>query len=153
MAKYGIARKADKGNEEIELPIKRKLELTSQLESAQNNIEEFLTNEVCFELTTLIKAKGLEKIAAIESAINAVYLNDETKYKFQLLSREVFKKYKALMPDKILNKYAPRKNAIVIYSAIEDNIVSADVAEIMNKIQNIVDESIENMIKEPLNQL
>lgn len=57
------------------------------------------------------------------------------------------------MPDRLLSKYAPRKNAIdVIYSAIEDNIESADVSEIMNKIQNVVDESIENMIKEPANE-
>ena len=44
----------------------------------------------------------------------------------------------------------PRKNAIdVIYTAIEDNIESADVADIMRKIQNVVDESIENMVAEP----
>jgi len=63
------------------------------------------------------------------------------------LAREVFKKYKALQPDKILNQYAPRKNAVdVLYTAIEDNIESADVADIMRKIQNVVDESIENMV-------
>jgi type I restriction enzyme R subunit len=55
-----------------------------------------------------------------------------------------------LQPDKVLNQYAPRKNAIdVIYTAIEDNIESADVADIMRKIQNVVDESIENMVAEP----
>jgi type I restriction enzyme R subunit len=79
-----------------------------------------------------------------------VYTNDETKRKFQVLSSEVFRKYKAIQPDKILNQYAPRKNAIdVIYNAIENNIESADVSEIMKKIQNVVDESIENMVAEP----
>lgn len=86
----------------------------------------------------------------MEKAVNAVYTNDETKQKFQILAREVFKKYKALQPDKVLNQYASRKNAIdVIYTAIEDNIESADVADIMRKIQNVVDESIENMVAEP----
>jgi|GEM_PF-4054480 len=33
----------------------------------------------------------------------------------------------------------------VIYTAIEDNIESADLADIMRKIQNVVDESIDNM--------
>ncbi|MGB4328567.1 MAG: type I restriction enzyme endonuclease domain-containing protein [Tenuifilum sp.] len=89
-------------------------------------------------------------MAAMEKAVNAVYTNDETKQKFQILAREVFKKYKALQPDKVLNQYASRKNAIdVIYTAIEDNIESADVADIMRKIQNVVDESIENMVAEP----
>jgi type I restriction enzyme R subunit len=86
----------------------------------------------------------------MEKAVNAVYTNDETKRKFQILAREVFKKYKALQPDKVLNEYAPRKNAIdVIYKAIQDNIESADVADIMRKIQSLVDESVENMVAEP----
>lgn len=97
-----------------------------------------------FDLQELINADGLHKLAAIEKAVNAVYTNDETKRKFQVLAREVFKKYKALQPDKALNQYAPKKNAIdVIYSAIEDNIESADVTDIMRKIQLIVDESVE----------
>jgi type I restriction enzyme R subunit len=66
-----------------------------------------------------------------------------------VLAREVFKKFKALQPDKALNAFAPRKNAIdVIYSAIEDNIESADVSEIMKKIQAVIDDSIENMVSE-----
>lgn len=76
--------------------------------------------------------------------MNAVYTNDETKRKFQILAREVFKKYKALQPDKILHQYAPRKNAIdVIYSAIESNVEGADVSEILKKVQEVVDKSIE----------
>ncbi len=150
LAIYGTGGKGVDGGEEIEPPVKPKEELISQLEIALDSTEKFLSEEVNFDLRTLINASGLEKIAAMEKAINAVYTNDETKYKFQLLAREVFKKYKALMPDKILVEYAPRKNAIdVIYTAIEDNIESADVSEIMNKIQNVVDESIDNMIKEP----
>ncbi|HOJ07765.1 MAG: type I restriction endonuclease subunit R [Ignavibacteriota bacterium] len=153
LAIYGTGRKSVDGGEEIEPPVKPKEELISQLENALDSTEKFLSEEVNFELRTLIYASGLEKIAAMEKAINAVYTNDETKYKFQLLARDVFKKYKALMPDKLLTEYAPRKNAIdVIYTAIEDNIESADVSEIMNKIQYVVDESIENMIKEPHNE-
>ena len=133
-----------------EPPVKPKEELIRQLEEALVSTETFLQDEVDFDLQELINADGLHKLAAMEKAVNAVYTNDETKRKFQILAREVFKKYKALQPDKVLNQYAPRKNAIdVIYTAIEDNIVSADVADIMRKIQNVVDESIENMVAEP----
>jgi len=112
--------------------------------------ETFLKEEVTFDLFQLIHANGLQKLAAMEKGVNAVYTNDETKSKFQILAREVFKKYKALQPDRVLNQYSPRKNAIdVIYTAIEDNVQSADVSEIMKKIQQIVDESIENMVAEP----
>jgi type I restriction enzyme R subunit len=138
------------GGEKPEPPVKPKEELIKQLEEALEATETFLQDEVNFDLQEFIKADGLHKLAAMEKAVNAVYTNDETKRKFQILAREVFKKYKALQPDKVLNQYAPRKNAIdVIYTAIEDNIESADVADIMRKIQNVVDESIENMVAEP----
>ncbi|MFN8281303.1 MAG: type I restriction endonuclease subunit R [Saprospiraceae bacterium] len=136
--------------EKPETPVKPKEELIKQLEEALEATEAFLQGEVNFDLQELINADGLHKLAAMEKAVNAVYTNDETKRKFQVLAREVFKKYKALQPDKVLNQYAPRKNAIdVIYTAIEDNIESADVTDIMRKIQHVVDESIENMAAEP----
>ena len=137
--------------EKPEAPVKPKEELIRQLEEALQATETFLQDEVNFDLQELIDAEdALYKLLAMEKAVNAVYTNDETKRKFQVLAREVFKKYKALQPDKVLNQYAPRKNAIdVIYSAIENNVESADVAEIMRKIQHVVDESIENMLAEP----
>lgn len=137
------------GGEVPEPPVKPKEELIRQLESALDNTEEFLKEEVSFDIAGLINTTGLEKLVAIEKGVNAVYTNDETKNKFLLLAREVFRKYKALQPDKVLNQYSARKNAInVIYSAIEGNIESADVTEIMTKIQEVVDESIENMVAE-----
>ncbi|MCH8486483.1 MAG: type I restriction endonuclease subunit R [Candidatus Cyclonatronum sp.] len=136
--------------EKPEPPVKPKEELIQQLEEALEATETFLQDEVRFDLQELIKADGLHKLAAMEKAVNAVYTNDETKRKFQILAREVFKKYKALQPDKVLNQYAPKKNAIdVIYTAIEDNIESSDVTKIMRQIQNVVDESIENMVADP----
>lgn len=150
LAIYGPGGDEAKGGEKPEPPVKPKEELINQLEEALEATETFLRDEVSFDLKELIEATGLHKLAAIDKGVNSVYTNDETKLKFQVLSREVFKKYKALQPDKVLNQYAPRKNAIdVIYTAIEGNTVSADVADIMRKIQNIVDESIENMIAEP----
>lgn len=136
-------------SENPEAPVKPKEELIAQLEETLEAIESYLQEDLNFDLQELIAADGIYKLAAIEKAVNAVYTNDETKRKFQILARSVFKKYKALQPDKILNLYAPRKNAIdVIYSAIEDNIESADVTDIMRKIQQVVDESIENMVAE-----
>jgi type I restriction enzyme R subunit len=140
----------DGEGEKPEPPVKPKEELIRQLEQVLEATETFLQDEVNFDLKELIKADGLHKLAAMEKGVNAVYTNDETKRKFQILAREVFKKYKALQPDKALNQYAKRKSAVdVIYTAIESNIESADVADIMRKIQNVVDESIETMVTEP----
>jgi len=150
LAIYGAGGKDDGSGGNPEPPVKPKEELIRLLDEALVATETFLHEEVNFDLHELISANGLKKLAAIEKAINAVYTNDETKRKFQILAREVFKKYKALQPDKVLNQYAPRKNAIdIIYTAIEEKIVGADVTEIMKKIQEVVDESIENMVHEP----
>lgn len=151
LAIYGTGGDENKdGAENFDAPVKPKEELIQQLEEVLEATETFLQDEINFDLQELIDAHGLHKLAALEKALNAVYTNDETKRKFQVLAREVFNKYKALQPDKVLNQYSPRKNAIdVIYSAIEDNVESADVADIMKKIQAVVDESIENMVVEP----
>lgn len=151
LAIYGAGGNSGNGTgDKPEPPVKPKEELIHQLEEALTATETFLLDEVGFNLDELIQADGLNKLAAMEKGINAVYTNDETKRKFQILAREVFKKYKALQPDKILNEYASRKNAIdVIYTAIEDNVSSTDVSEIMKKIQDVVDESIETMVAEP----
>lgn len=139
MAIYGSSGVEGGGAEKPEPPVKPKEELIRQLEEALVVTETFLQDELNFNLQELIKADGLHKLAALEKAVNAVYTNDKTKRKFQILAREVFKKYKALQPDKVLNQYAPRKNAIdVIYTAIEDNIKSADVVDIMKKIRSIL---------------
>jgi type I restriction enzyme, R subunit len=133
-----------------EIPVKPKEELIRQLEETLVATETFLSEEINYDLSILIHSEGLEKLAAMEKGINAVYTNDETKSKFQVLAREVFKKFKALQPDKVLYEFAPRKNAIdAIYSAIENNVQSADVSDIMKKIQSVIDESITNMVAEP----
>jgi type I restriction enzyme R subunit len=154
LAIYGAGGEEGGGGAKPELPVKPKEELIRQLDEALTAVEIFLQDEVNFNLQELINAQGLYKLAAMEKAVNAVYTNDETKVKFQILSRAVFKKYKALQPDKVLNEYAPRKNAIdVIYTAIEDNVQSADVSDLMKKIQAVVDDSIENMVAEsPLDE-
>jgi type I restriction enzyme, R subunit len=150
LAIYGSGSEPEKKGEKEKPPLEPNTELIHLLEETIVAAESFLQDEVNFDLDELIIAAGLHKLAAIEKAVNAVYTNDETKRKFQILAREVFKKYKALQPHKVLNQYAPRKNAIdVIYTAIEDNIQSADVTDIMRKIQSVVDKSIENMVAEP----
>jgi type I restriction enzyme R subunit len=152
LAIYGAGGNGGKLTEggEPEPPVKPKAELIRLLEEAIDSMQHFLQDEVNYSLDELISSSGLEKLAAMEKGINAIYATDETKRKFQVLAREVFKKYKALQPDKVLNQYAPKKNAInVLYTAIEDNVESADVADLMQKIQAVVDESITIMVAEP----
>lgn len=138
------------GGGTVEPPIKPKEELIEELEEALKAVEDFLLHEVHYDLQNLIAASDLQKIQELEKAINAVYTSDITKVKFQILAREVFRKYKALQPDKILNRYKARKNAInAIYTAINRNIQLADVTDIIRQIQNQVDASIDTIVAEP----
>ncbi|HNR08827.1 MAG TPA: DUF3387 domain-containing protein, partial [Saprospiraceae bacterium] len=146
----GDAKGDTEGNQPTEPPVRPLEDLIHELDQALIATESYLKLDLKFDLAELIDSTGLDKILAIEKGINAVYTNDESKSKFQLLAREVFNKFKALQPDKVLNQFAPRRNAInAIYSAIEDNIQSADVTEIMKKIQAIVDDSISSVAAEP----
>jgi type I restriction enzyme, R subunit len=152
LAIYGTGGKSSQngGEEKKEMPLEVKARLEKELKEALETTEAFLKEELNFDINEIIESDGLNKLAAIEKGVNAVYTNDETKRKFQVLSREVFRKYKALQPDAVLKEYSKRKNAVdVIYTNIENNIESADVSEIMRKIQDVVDKSIENLIKEP----
>ncbi len=132
-----------------EPPVKPIEELIKLLEESLTAVEVFLLNEVEFDLKRLILAQELEKIAVLETGINAIYKTDQTKVKFQVLARDVFQKFKALMPNTILFEYKPRKDAIeALYNAIDAKIESADVSEIMKKIQDVVDKSIETILNE-----
>ncbi len=147
LAIYGTG--GDKGDRP-EPPVKPNEELIAPLEEALEATETFLSEEVHFQLSSLTTTTGLEKIAAIEKGLNAIYTNDETRRRFGLLAREVFKRYKGLQPQKALNKFTARKGAIeVLYTAMENKVQSADVTDIMRKIQNVVDESVENSLAEP----
>jgi type I restriction enzyme, R subunit len=149
LAIYGSS-SGGNGTNGPEPPVKPKEELIQELEEAIESTVTFLKDEVQFDLNDLINAEGLQKIAALDSGLNAVYTNDQTLSAFQISAREVFRKYKALQPDKVLHQYAKTKNAIdAIYSAIENNTGSADVTGIMKKIQEVVNNSIEIMAAEP----
>jgi len=152
LAIYGSGDNGGK-NGKPETPVLPTEVLVKQLEEALVATEAFLEDEVEYTLSKLIQANGLEKIAQIQAGLEAIYVNDETKRKFQILAREVFLKYKALQPNKILNEYAPRKNAIdALYSAIESNIEQADVSDIMKRIQNVIDQSVETHLEKPESQ-
>lgn len=151
LAIYGTGGSEKGGDDETKHPpIEKKEQLIKLLDTAISVIEKFLKEELQFDLIELVESTGIDKLATINKGVNAINTNDDTKSKFLILAREVFKKFKALQPDKILNNYAPKKNALdSLYNVIYKGIESADVAEIMVKIQNIVDDSIRNIASEP----
>lgn len=138
-----------RGKDIVDPPLKPSDELCRQLEDALFAIEAYLGDELSFNLGDLVNSEGLEKIAALEKGQDAVNTNDETRAKFQVMARDVFKKYKALQPNKLLKEFAARKNAVdAIYAAIEEQFKNVDVSGIMRKIQEVVDGSIVDIAAE-----
>lgn len=151
LAIYAIG--GDKKTGEVDVPVKPLEELIADLKEVVDATVTFLQEEVNFDIETIVKSDGLQRIAAISAGVNAVYTNDETKNKYGVLSREVFKKYKALMPNNAIYDFKAHRDAInAIYAVIADNRHEADVTSIIKQVQDVVDNSIEslNILMEPV---
>ncbi|MDP2454134.1 MULTISPECIES: type I restriction endonuclease subunit R [unclassified Kaistella] len=120
-------------------------ELKAMAVEIQTAIEEVVSmlNEENFDLNILIEASAMGKIAAVNNAANAVCRNDESRAKFEIAARNVFRKYKALFPEKQAKKFTKQYNAIdAIYNKLNQKTTSADVTEIIMKLQAVVNDSI-----------
>lgn len=135
-----------------DVPVRPLEELIADLEETIQATELFLEDDCKFKLTKIINAEdNLYRIKFIEEGYNALCKNDETRNKFGILAREVFKKYKALMPDNSIYDFKDKRDAInALYSLMNDKIDEADVTHIVSRVQNVVNQSIEslNMVME-----
>lgn len=99
--------------------------------------------ELDFNLSELMNAKPMEKLAKINEATDCVSLNENTRTKFEMMARDVFRKYKALYPEEQIKPFIREFNAIeAIYGQLNQKVKSADITEIMMQLQAHVNESI-----------
>ena len=140
---YGNGGKGVAG--EIEAPVKPLEELVDELEEAVTSVEAFLKDECDFELSKIVDALDkLSQLKCFQEGVDAIVATDDTKAKFGVLARELFKKYKALMPDKSIYKFQAKRDAInALYSTINANVEEADITHIVKEIQDVVNNSIE----------
>lgn len=133
------------GDDGGDAPVKPLEELIEDLDETLQATELFLKDECEFALDTVVNAENnLYKIKFLNDAYEAVCRTDETRNKFGVLAREVFKKYKALMPDNSIYEFKDRRDAVnALYNLIDDKVESADVSYIVKEVQHVVNESIE----------
>lgn len=116
--------------------------MASEIQQAIDAVVVML-QEADFELTTLTEATAMGKIAAVKSGANAVCRNEASRAKFEIAARHVFRKYKALFPEKQAQKFTKSYNAIeAIYNYLNQKVKSADVTAIIMRLQQIVNDSI-----------
>jgi type I restriction enzyme, R subunit len=96
-----------------------------------------------FDPATLIGAKGFVRIKGLADAVEAVYSSDEAKRRFEILARQVFIRFKALLMEPTAFAYAERHDNIeAIYKKLTERRDTADVTELLKELHRIVNEAI-----------
>ena len=97
-----------------------------------------------FEPDRLTSAKGFARIAAIADGADAVINSrDEGRRRFEILARQVFIRFKALIMEPAAFAYAVRHDNIeAIYKKLEERRDTADVTDLLKELHRIVNEAI-----------
>jgi len=124
-------------------PIKPEEELLADLKEAISLVRAFLVERGA-SLDDVIAKTGFERNAAIMTAKEAANENDETRKRFEVMCREVFKKFKACINIKGINEHRQEYGAInIIYKSLQQDRDQADITEIILRLHRVVDEAIE----------
>ena len=118
-------------------------ELLADLEEAIDAAEDFLSAQN-FRLLDIIELTGFARNKAIIDAKEVINANDETRKQFQIIAREVFKKFKACVNFRDVNAFRQRYAAIkVIYNSLDEDVRQVDISHIMRELHAVVAEGIE----------
>jgi len=136
-----------------EEPVKAKAELVAMLKTAIAQTVQFL-QEVGIKVEPIIAARGFERVSLLDAAVDAVLVNDSTKKRFINLSNTVNRIFKAILPDPEANEFVP---VCALFRAMQWKIEAlqpeADVSEVMEKVEDLLDENITAkgyIIREPV---
>src|SRR5271155_5841576 len=138
LAQYALGDEGS-GGEEIVAPIEERVKaLLAAIEETEKHLR-----SLGFDAARLIGAKGFTRIQALADAVDAVYMSDESKRRFEILARQVFIRFKALIMEPAAFTYAERHDNIeAIYKKLEERRDTADVTELLKELHRIVNEAI-----------
>ena len=127
------------GGEEIVAPIEERVQaLIEAIEATETHLR-----GLGFDPATLIGSIGFKRIKGLKDAVEAVYTNDESKRRFEVLARQVFVRFKALLMEPSAFPYAERHDNIeAIYKKLSERRDTADVTELLKELHRIVNEAI-----------
>ena len=121
-------------------PIRDKSELVEQLRGEIAEIREFCANLARIEAA---EPKTFERIQGIEDAVNSILVNDETKGGYLQRARDIFKRYKAILPDAAANEFRGICSLInIIAQRIRTLTPSVDPSDVRAEIEELLDRSI-----------
>lgn len=138
LAQYALG--DDETGDDVVAPIE---ELVAALLQAIEAAEKHLF-DLGFDATRLHGATGFVRIEALRDAVDAVYTSDEAKRRFEIMARQVFIRFKALLMEPSALAYAERHDNIeAIYKKLQERRDTADVTEVLKALHRIVNEAIQ----------
>ena len=124
-------------------PARPDAELLADLAEAIAMVRSFL-QEGGAPLDDVIRREGFARNAAIVACKEVANGNDETRKRFEVLCREVFKKFKACINVRGVNARRADRDAIdVIYRSLQQDRELADISDIIRKLHEVVDTAID----------
>ena len=139
LAQYALGDDGDTGGEEIIAPIEERMQaLIEAIEATEAHLR-----RLGFDPATLIGSTGFTRIEGLKDAVEAVYTSDETKRRFEVLARQVFIRFKALLTEPSAFPFAERHDNIeAIYKKLSERRDTADVTALLKALHRIVNEAI-----------
>ena len=124
-------------------PSKPTEELLEDLAESIAFVRDFL-DERKVSLDDIIHKTGFERNAAIVFCKEAANENDEIRKRFEVMCREVFKKFKACINVRGVNTHRANRDAInIVYKSLQQDREKADITDIIRELHKVVDETIE----------
>lgn len=140
----GATREGERG--EID-PAGPKEDLLAELAESITLARGFL-KERDASLDAVIEKTGFGRNAAIIACKEAANENDESRKRFEVMCREVFKKFKACLNVPGVNGHRADRDAInIVYKSLQRDREQADITDIIRQLHEVVDQAIE--VREP----
>jgi type I restriction enzyme R subunit len=97
-----------------------------------------------FGLERLHAQDGFQKLKALKDGKELINVNDETRKRFEIAARAVFRKYKSCLTFAKVETFKADYQAInYIYSSLQEDKMAADTSAIIQKLNAIVAEAID----------
>jgi type I restriction enzyme R subunit len=141
LAQYAIGDEEEGGDgDEIAAPVEALLPaLVQAIEAAEAHLK-----GLAFDPARFLGATGFTRIQALRDAVDAVYTSDDAKRRFEIMARQVFIRFKALLMEPSVFAYAERHdNIAAIYKKLEEKRDTADVTQVLKELHKIVNEAIQ----------
>jgi type I restriction enzyme R subunit len=126
-----------------DLPIQQKTEQIKSLREKVTEAVQFCT-ELHIDLDAISQARGFDREALKDRAIDAILTTEDTRDRFLLLVRDVARLYKAILPDPSASEfYGTYKLLTVLAEAILSEVSpGADISTVEGDVTELLDRSV-----------